>query len=144
MKTTITVTRRLEFDAAHRVMNHESKCATLHGHRYMVEVTAQAPKLDSLGRVIDFSVLKEKLGGWLDREWDHTAIIFAEDEQTIHGLSLIPGAKPVFVADFNPTAENMARFILEVVCPTELKGTGVQVTKVTVWETPNCKAEASI
>lgn len=50
----ITVTRVLEFDAGHRVVNHESKCATLHGHRYKVEIVAAAPGLDSLGRVIDF------------------------------------------------------------------------------------------
>jgi 6-pyruvoyltetrahydropterin/6-carboxytetrahydropterin synthase len=125
-------------------MNHESKCATLHGHRYVVEITAHAPHLDSLGRVIDFSVLKEKIGGWLDREWDHTAIIFAEDKKTVQALDRIPGKKPVFISDFNPTAENMARFLLEEVCPIELEGTGVQVNRVVVWETPNCKAEASL
>ena len=35
------ITRKLEFDAGHRVMNHESKCATCHGHRYVLEVTAE-------------------------------------------------------------------------------------------------------
>lgn len=140
----ITVTRKLEFDAAHRVMNHESKCATLHGHRYVIEIEAQADNLDDLGRVIDFSVLKAKVGTWLDEHWDHTAIIYGEDLDTLAGLKSVPGFKPIYVSNWNPTAENMAAFLLHEVCPQELAGTGVTVTRVTVWETPNCKAEASL
>jgi 6-pyruvoyltetrahydropterin/6-carboxytetrahydropterin synthase len=140
----ITCTRRLEFDAAHRVMNHESKCATLHGHRYVIEITAEAEQLDSLGRIIDFSVLKAKVGTWMDREWDHTAIIYCEDEQTIQGLHNVPGFKPIFLSEFNPTAENMAEYLLKVICPRELEGTGVRVSRVRVYETPNCYADATL
>ena len=50
-----TITRRLEFDAGHRVYQHESKCNHVHGHRYVVEVEATGT-LDGLGRIIDFSV----------------------------------------------------------------------------------------
>jgi 6-pyruvoyltetrahydropterin/6-carboxytetrahydropterin synthase len=138
----ITVTRKLEFDAAHRVMNHESKCATLHGHRYVVEITATAPELDGIGRVIDFSVLKQKIGTWLDDQWDHTAIICLNDTVTALALDRIPHKKPVFVSAWNPTAENMASYLLHTVCPRELAGTTVTVTKIRVWETPNCYAEA--
>ena len=53
----ITCTRRIQFCAGHRVMGHEGKCRNLHGHNYVVFVTAQADELDSVGRVIDFSVL---------------------------------------------------------------------------------------
>jgi 6-pyruvoyltetrahydropterin/6-carboxytetrahydropterin synthase len=44
----------------------------------------------------------------------------------------------------NPTAENMARFLLEVVAPIELHGTGVEVVQVTLWETENCYAVARL
>ena len=50
----IICTRKLEFDSAHRVMEHESKCKMLHGHRYALEASFAATKLDNLGRVIDF------------------------------------------------------------------------------------------
>jgi 6-pyruvoyltetrahydropterin/6-carboxytetrahydropterin synthase len=140
----LTVTRTLEFDAAHRLLNHESKCATLHGHRYKVEVTATAQELDSLGRVIDFSVLKEKIGAWIDQNWDHTSLIYRADERTLKALGDVPSTKEIFVADWNPTAENIADYLLRTVCPRELKGTNVQVISVTVWETPNCKAEARL
>lgn len=139
-----TVTRTLEFDAGHRVHNHESKCATLHGHRYKVEVTAAAPKLDAIGRVIDFSVLKEKVGGWIDLHWDHTTIVWDEDRTTLAMLNGCPRAKDPWVAPWNPTAENMAEHLLRSVCPQVLESTGVVVTKVRVWETPNCYAEATL
>lgn len=140
MKTTCT--RKLKFDAAHRVMGHENKCANLHGHGYEVHITAQAEQLDQLGRVVDFSVLKERIGNWIDTYWDHTAILFDQDREAIAAVEGIQQNKKVFVADFNPTAENMAQYLLAKVCPEQLQGTGVQVTHVRVWETVNCYADA--
>jgi 6-pyruvoyltetrahydropterin/6-carboxytetrahydropterin synthase len=140
---THTIIRVLEFDAGHRVAGHEGKCATLHGHRYKVEIEATADVLDDIGRVIDFSVLKSAIGGWLDRFWDHTCVIWQDDE-VLKVLRNLPGNKGPFAAPFNPTAENMAEYLLRVVCPRELAGTNVKVVAVTVWETPNCKAVARL
>ncbi|MFI5342852.1 MAG: 6-pyruvoyl trahydropterin synthase family protein [Chlamydiales bacterium] len=140
----ISITRKLEFDAGHRVMNHESKCATLHGHRYVIEITAEADALDSIGRVIDFSVLKARIGTWIDENWDHNVIIFHEDKETLAALCSIPRKKEPWVAHWNPTAENMAEYLLSVVCPLKLFATGVLVTKVRVWETPNCYADSTL
>lgn len=139
-----TVTRILEFDAAHRVLGHESKCANLHGHRYKVEITARAEALDGIGRVIDFSVLKAKVGGWIDDKWDHNVILCDDDQRTIECAIMMPRVKDPYCMATNPTAENMASYLLEVVCPFVLVGTGVIVTKVVVWETPNCSAEATL
>lgn len=140
----ISITRRLEFDAGHRVMNHESKCATLHGHRYVVEAFAVAPELDSLGRVIDFSVLKEKLGTWLDEQWDHNMIIFHEDKEVLAALGVLPRKKDPWIAPFNPTAENMASYLLNDVCPDLFANTQIKIIKIRIHETPNCYAEASL
>lgn len=140
----ITITRKLEFDAGHRVYNHESKCATLHGHRYVVEVVATAPELDSIGRVIDFSVLKEKIGSWIDEKWDHTTLVYKDDSETHDALLKCPRYKEPFVCEFNPTAENMARYLLNEICPKLLAGTSVTVVKIKLWETPNCFAEATL
>lgn len=140
----ITVTRLLEFDAGHRVMNHEAKCATLHGHRYKIEITATAPDLDKLGRVIDFSVLKQRINPWLDTYWDHNCIVYEEDREVLAALRSIPRRKEPWIARWNPTAENMASFLLLDLIPGLLNGTDVTVTKVVVWETPNCRAEATL
>lgn len=144
MNKKISITRRLEFDAGHRVMNHESKCATLHGHRYVVEIEATCDELDKIGRVIDFSVLKQKLGSWLDDQWDHNCIIFSEDNETIAALNSIPRKKEVYISEWNPTAENMADFLLNSICPKLFQDEGILVTKVRVHETPNCYAEATL
>lgn len=155
---TETCTRRLEFDAGHRVVRHESKCAHLHGHRYVVEVTAQAESLDDVGRVIDFSVLKQKLGGWLDEKWDHGLVLWTDDPlvKPISRLEVVPAPpeqdrahelpvrQKLYLMPSNPTAENMAGYLLREIFPQLLAGTGVTLVKVVVHETPNCKAEAAI
>ena len=142
-------TRRIQFCSGHRVYEHEGKCAFWHGHNYVAFIHAQSTELDSVGRVIDFSVLKEKVGGWIDRYWDHKFIFYKKDELTRNALKFLaaPTAgtlnekQPWFEADFNPTAENMASYLLEEICPMLLKGLGVEVVKVVLWETENCFAE---
>lgn len=138
--TMITCTRRLEFDAAHRVMEHESKCKYMHGHRYVLEATFAADSLDSVGRVVDFAVIKEKLGAWIDEHWDHTAILFEKDRAL--GETIAAQTKQViFYLPANPTAENMAAYIFNVVCPDLFGESGLRCTQVTLHETPNCRAE---
>lgn len=138
-------TRRIHFCYGHRVMNHESKCATLHGHNGVIFIHASPIEgLDELGRVIDFSVLKEKIGSWVDEHWDHTMILYKEDVETIALVEKAPQFKKTFILNKNPTAENLANHLLWDVCPKLLKGSGVIVHKVTFWETENCFAEESL
>ena len=140
----IKCTRKIHFCAGHRVMNHENKCATAHGHNYYVHLVAEAPQLDSIGRVIDFSVLKEKVGGWIDEHWDHTFLVCDKDHLLIEALRSLPRKKEPFICPFNPTAEEMAKYLLHIICPGLLKDTHVVITKVVVYETDNCYAEASL
>ena len=139
----ITCTRRIQFCSGHRVFGHEGKCQYIHGHNYVALVTAQAKDLDSIGRVIDFSVLKEKIGGWIDRNWDHGCIFWAEDRDAISGVSASRPSR-IYLLPNNPTAENMAKHLLHVVSPAELVGTSVVVTAVRIWETENCYADATL
>lgn len=126
-------------------MNHESKCATLHGHNGIVWVhVTPIVSLDSLGRVIDFSIIKQEIGKWIDDHWDHTMIIFKDDIETIALLSKAPAYKAIFVLDKNPTAENLAHYLLWDVCPKLLKGKGVIVHKIVFWETENCYVEQDL
>ncbi|NBU05839.1 MAG: 6-carboxy-5,6,7,8-tetrahydropterin synthase, partial [Sphingobacteriia bacterium] len=55
----IECSRKIDFDAGHRVIGHQNKCQYLHGHRYSLEITATALELDELGMVADFGVLKK-------------------------------------------------------------------------------------
>lgn len=137
----ITATRKLEFDAAHRVKLHESKCKNLHGHRYGVEVTAEAPELDALGRVVDFGVLKQKLGSWIDQNWDHQTILWEQDRPLGEAIAAQTG-QPIFYLPDNPTAENMAKYLLREICPTLFEAP-LTITRITLRETPNCWVEVS-
>ena len=132
-----TCTRKLEFDSAHRVMKHESKCRNLHGHRYIAEITARGA-LDALGRVIDFSVLKGVVGEWLDEYWDHGVILNKKDGELVDFV-MDQGWK-CFVMEDNPTAETMAAFLYRK-SNELLAGSGVAVVHVRLYETPNCWAD---
>jgi 6-pyruvoyltetrahydropterin/6-carboxytetrahydropterin synthase len=145
------ITRRLEFDYGHRILGHESRCASLHGHRGVVEITVEAPDLDHLGRVVDFSVIKEVVGGWIDSNWDHTMILNKRDpllHQTAPGDSVgktdrtLFGPRIPYIMHENPTAENMARELGDqikiVLCALN---TNLRVVSVRFWETPNSSSE---
>jgi 6-pyruvoyltetrahydropterin/6-carboxytetrahydropterin synthase len=137
----ISCTRRLHFDAAHRVMEHESKCKNLHGHRYVVEASFTANALDPLGRVVDFGVIKERLGAWIDTYWDHNTILHEKDEVLGSHIAAVTG-QAVFYLPTNPTAENMVSYLLETVCPRLFTDSALHCTHVRLYETPNCFAEA--
>lgn len=133
-----TCTRRLEFDAAHRVMEHESKCRNLHGHRYVVDVTCRASVLDGLGRVIDFGKIKAELGRWIDERWDHGTIVHREDAELI---ALCQRQEwRLYTMGANPTAENLAEELFRVGAELLTPG-GIEIETVRVHETPNCWAD---
>ena len=136
----ISCVRKIGFDAGHRVVNHESKCANWHGHRYTAEIYACSDGLDEIGRVIDFSVIKELVGGWIDKQWDHNLIMF-KDDPDFAKVAQLEGPKKPFILPVNPTAENMAAYLIDEVIPKLLVGTGVIVPKIRLWETPNCYVE---
>lgn len=136
----IICTRRLEFDSAHRVVNHESKCKMLHGHRYVVEATFSAEELDSLGRVIDFGVIREILGKWLDDNFDHNTILSVTDQELGDNIAKITGQK-IYYLPYNPTAENIAKYLFKVICPQLFASYPITCVNIKVYETPNCSAQ---
>lgn len=137
----ITATRYHDISCGHRVVGHESKCKYLHGHNYRIHFTITAESLDGVGRVIDFSVIKSILCEWLEREWDHKFLIWTEDSMLSDFKAFRQlGLKPVL---FNPTAENMALFLLETIGP-QLLPKEVKLVKVVIEETRKCSAEATI
>ena len=101
------VTKRFEFDAAHRLWGYNGPCANLHGHHYVLEVTVRGTELDWLGMLIDFGELKRIVGSWLNRWWDHKTILHPDDP-----LSMPECYKNKLLG--NPTVENMAAFLWEV------------------------------
>jgi 6-pyruvoyltetrahydropterin/6-carboxytetrahydropterin synthase len=133
----ITARRYHDISCGHRVVGHEGKCVNLHGHNYRVHFTCQAEELDSIGRVIDFGIIKSRLCQWLEMHWDHKMLIWEED-------AWLPKLKEidntVLAVPFNPTAENIAKHLVDVVGPQMLKGTGCTLIECVVEETRKCSA----
>ena len=134
-------TRYHDISCGHRVVGHENKCRNLHGHNYRVHFVCQA-ELDTVGRVIDFGVIKERLCLWLEEHWDHKFLLWNQDpimpyilDVRDFGLVNVP---------FNPTAENMAEYLVNVVAPLQLATTGVRCTKVIIEETRKCSASYEV
>lgn len=137
-----TAQRYHDCSIGHKVTGHESKCAHLHGHNYRVHFHVGAPELDAVGRVMDFSIIKDKLCMWLEENWDHKFLIWEHDEIAADLRKLDP--KAVILVEFNPTAENMAKYLMEVVAPQQLAHTGCVLVQVTIDETRKCSVTETI
>lgn len=137
----ITATRYHDFSYGHRVYRHESKCAHLHGHNgrvtFEVEAENSLQPLDTIGRVMDFSAIKEKLCMWLEDNWDHKTLIFKDDPWAEPLKELDP---TLVIVPFVPTAENMAKYLVETIGPKQLEGTGIVLKRCTFEETRKCCA----
>ena len=138
----IAAIRFHDISVGHTVTGHESKCAHLHGHNYRVHFKIEpVGPLDPVGRVIDFSVIKDQLCSWLERFWDHKFLIWKEDPRCNALIAIDKGG--VICVPFNPTAENMAIHLLEKVGPSFLPPS-VKLTEVKIEETYKCSVEASL
>lgn len=166
-----TVIRSHEICAGHRVVGHESKCRHLHGHNYKFHFKV-APKkgsqemnsilLDDVGRVIDFSVVKTTLCQWLEDNWDHKFLHWEKD-LLIDGLKNLVSqdwkmsSRPsiseldgdaffhsLVALPFNPTAENLAAYMVDVIGPQLLDEHGVQLVECTIEETSKCHVNYSL
>jgi 6-pyruvoyl-tetrahydropterin synthase len=133
-----TVERYHDISMGHRVLGHESKCHHLHGHNYRIHFTCTADKLDALGRVIDFGVIKSLLCDWIETEWDHKMMLFDKDPLVAPLRELLP--EDLVLVPFNPTAEEMAHYLVDTVAPRQLAGTGVTLIACRVDETARCSA----
>jgi 6-pyruvoyltetrahydropterin/6-carboxytetrahydropterin synthase len=140
---TTEVVRYHDFSYGHRVVGHEGKCANLHGHNGRVHFTVQNSNgLDKLGRVIDFVVIKSLLCQWVEDNWDHRFLFWDDDP---HFIADPDGNFGSVQVPFNPTAENMARYLLEVVGPDVLSShPSLTLTSVLFEETRKCSVRVSL
>lgn len=141
----LTAERYHDISCGHRVVGHENKCRHLHGHNYRVHFVCTAASLDHIGRVIDFGVIKERLCMWIENNWDHKFLAWKEDP-VFNDMGFDKPENRDIVGDslvylpFNPTAENMAQYLVEVIAPQQLEGTGVELVQCIIEETAKCSA----
>jgi 6-pyruvoyltetrahydropterin/6-carboxytetrahydropterin synthase len=143
----ISVTRRLEFDAGHRIPDHRSLCRNMHGHRYVLEVTLEgdiieAPGASDNGMVMDFSDIKAIAREHVVDKWDHAFLVYGGDTAVRGFLESLPDHKTV-VLDRIPTVENLARIAFDTLRPHYCRqyGADLRLARVRLYETPNCWAD---
>ena len=157
--TKIRATRHHDISCGHRVHKHKNKCRHLHGHNYQIHFTCQAqPHIfatDNIGRVIDFGEIKSKLCMWVENNWDHKFLAWDEDP-VMKGLyyDAAPGhmeftdaqlfQQSIVFVPFNPTAENMAEYLVHVVGPQMLADTSVRLVRVDIEETAKCSVSYEV
>ncbi|MCQ2104584.1 MAG: 6-carboxytetrahydropterin synthase QueD [Fibrobacter sp.] len=84
------ISKRFEISGAHRLdLPYDSKCTGIHGHNWIITVHCKSKELNAQGMVIDFSHVKKTIKDKLDHK-------LLND-----------------IVDFNPTAENMAKWICD-------------------------------
>lgn len=142
------ITRRLEFDAGHRIPDHKSQCRHLHGHRYALEITlvGEIIHLDgnaANGMVMDFSEIKALANQHLVDLWDHAFLAYAGDTPVVEFLQSIPDHKTVLL-DCIPTAENLAQLAFTILDSVyrDTYGNHLRLERIRLYETPNCWADA--
>lgn len=135
------VTKWHDICAGHRVIGQGGKCErSYHGHNYRIYFTCSGEIAEN-GMIIDFGIIGSKLCSWVEDNFDHRTIIWDKDpnlalfeKMTPNGLAVVP---------FNPTAENMAEYLLTEIGPKLLAGSGVELVSVRIDETAKCSAVIS-
>lgn len=142
------ITRRLEFDAGHRIPHHTSLCRHLHGHRYAIEISLSGEIIRTegaaeQGMVMDFSEVKHIANDVLVRHWDHAFLVYEKDHAVVDFLALLPGHKTV-VLPVVPTAENLATEAFRILDAAyrDTYGNQLGLQRVRLYETPNNWADA--
>jgi 6-pyruvoyltetrahydropterin/6-carboxytetrahydropterin synthase len=142
-----TITRKLEFDAGHRIPDHRSQCRNLHGHRYVLEVTLQGELVETegapdRGMVMDFADVKALAMEHLVSKWDHAFIVYARDEIVRGFLEQMADHKTV-VLDRIPTVENLAAEAFRILSGVydAHYGVNLKLKRIRLYETPNCWAD---
>jgi 6-pyruvoyltetrahydropterin/6-carboxytetrahydropterin synthase len=137
------ITRRLEFDAGHRIPNHNSQCKHLHGHRYAIEITLsgeviKAAGVSDEGMVMDFSDVKRIAKEQVVDAWDHAFLVYRGDKTVMDFLATMQNHKTV-ILDVIPTVENLALVAFDILVGAyrDTYGNHLRLERVRLYETPN-------
>ena len=115
-----------DFSSAHQLRGYKGKCENLHGHNYKLEIYAKGEELNNIGLLIDFVELKKAAD----------EIVKYLDHRNLNEL-------PPFDEELNPSAENIARFVLEYL-NSRVEDERVMIHKVRCFETPTSVATYQI
>lgn len=144
------ICKTFEIESGHMLSRHPDSCRFPHGHSRRVEIVLEADDLDGNGMVCDYKVLKEAVGGYLDR-FDHAVCMNTADPmfatfREAYGDAVIP------FEETEPTTEVLAGTFFEAIgvglreyaSRTDTRygiRSSVRLLSVRVWETSSSWAE---
>lgn len=137
---TYSVSIRHNFETAHRLSHAHAptKCQSIHGHSWWATVWIEGEYLDEGGMLVEFGALKRKWRALLDDELDHHLVV-QQGDPVIAALKQVMPSMRIQVFPYDPTTENMARWIFEQTSALlgQLEGTkkDLRVAKVHIQET---------
>lgn len=151
MQTSQLITRSTNLSCGHRVMNEAMLCYNLHGHEYITELTFSYNTPEDIGYAIDFKEIKRVFIQFLQDYMDHGEILNPKDTLVIDVVNKLGTRLWLMSLNgegnyCNPTVENIAKeiWLAMDVLSKELygdSGTGLDIYRVKVYETPNCYTE---
>lgn len=101
------ISTRQFFESAHRLSDYEEDCKRVHGHNWVVDIDIDSDKkLNKTGFLIDFKEIKK-----LTSKLDHSLLV-KDTEENRKYFSELPESWVVWL-EFNPTCENIAKYIKE-------------------------------
>lgn len=146
--------RQIEFDMGHCVSTQKgsdglSPCQMPHGHRFTLKVYLEGESVSDSkvngGMVADFREVKKTLVSKIHEVYDHSFMIWEKDP-TASLFEAMKNLKPypekIHIVPFVPTSENLVQQWFPIL-DKEFQKKGIQLSRIELYETPNCSCALS-
>ena len=121
------------FEASHRLLHYEGKCARLHGHQWRAEVWIEGKTDPVTGILVDYNCIKEVV-----QRFDHQVILHEEDPM----VASLSAFQDVVTTPGDPTSELLASVIAALISAECMAcNPTARVIKLRIWESTSCYAE---
>lgn len=128
----ISITKKIEFEAAHRLSSYDGPCREIHGHTYKLEVTVSGQVLNETDMILDFKTLKKIIKTAILDQFDHSLILKDNTENRLF-LTNYPGK--IFWMETEPTGERMILVMVQLIH--SLLPQSIRLDQVVLYETSN-------
>lgn len=109
------ISKKFSIPVGHRLSLHKGKCKNIHGHNIDVIVTVWSDRLNDNGMVMDFANLKKTVNDIVLNQFDHALLLNKTDEKLFRSLKDEFGIENLILLDFEPTAENLCKFLYDLI-----------------------------
>lgn len=133
------IAKEFRWEMGHRLPSHEGKCKNLHGHSYKCMIELSGNTMGN-GMVLDYYDVKKIIEPIIDN-LDHSFMVYKDDKELLEALKAL-NSKMV-VVDFQSTAENICRYLLDKIKKSQLPA-NISKIKVRIFETENTYAEEEL